>query len=160
MIAVLAFATAVTSTQATADGTATAAKQASCSSAETRAALISFVTAFNRGDFARLDSLFASEPAFEWYSSEAPGQRLGTKAKRRTTLIGYFRMRHANGDRLGLGSFGFNGNSRRYGNFEMTIRRKAQGYMRGAWFQQLSKGAAICDGKTVQFIVMSLGRPT
>ena len=133
-----------------------------CASAETRAALASFVDAHNRGDSERLDSLFAEEPGFEWYSTSAPGERLGQEAKRRRTLIRYFERRHAAGDRFVLRSFGFNGNAAGhgggYGNFEMRLRRRVPGFRRGDWFRSWGKGAAICGGgDSVRFIVISLG---
>jgi len=143
-------------------GPGDATARSACSSAEIRAALAAFVDAHNRGDSERLDSLFAEEPDFEWYSTSSPGQRLGQEAKKRRTLIGYFQRRHAAGDRFDLRSFGFNGNSAGqgggYGNFEMRMRRRVEGYGQGNWFRSWGKGAAICGGGgAVRFIVISLG---
>jgi hypothetical protein len=141
-------------------GDATA--RSACASAEIRVALASFVDAHNRGDSGRLDSLFAEEPEFEWYSTSSPGERLGQEARRRRTLIRYFRRRHAAGDRFDLRSFGFNGNSAGHGggyrNFEMRMRRRVEGYRQGEWFRSWGKGAAVCgDGDPARFIVISLG---
>ena len=138
---------------------ATTEPRSSCAAVEVRSAVVSFVTAFNRGDYERLDALFAEEPKFEWYSSPRPGLRLGRSARRRSTLIPYLRARHKAGDRFDLTSFGFNGNSPRYGNFEMDVRRSSPEFRHGKWFEALSKGAAICDGDSVEFIVMSHGGP-
>jgi hypothetical protein len=138
-----------------------AAARTGCTEAGTRAALAAFVSAHNRGDSERLDTLFAAEPEFEWYSNSAPGARLGQGAKRRRTLLAYFRRRHAAGDRFALRSFDFNGNSPGhgggYGNLEMKMLRRVPGYRGGRWFDAWGKGAAICDGESVRLIVVSLG---
>ena len=138
---------------------ASATPQADCSSREVKSAVRSFVTAFNQGDHERLDALFADKPEFQWYSSPRPGPRLGREARRRDTLIDYFRARHAAKDRLSLVSFGFNGNGGRYADFEMTVRRLSPGFRHGSWFLAIGKGAATCGGGSVEFVVMSHGRP-
>src|ERR1044072_9142813 len=99
-----------------AQSSANANKRASsCSQEETRRALNSFVVAFNRGDYAALDLLFAQSPAFRWYSSSEIGQRIGAAAKRRGTLIPYFRSRHARQDRPRLLGLYFPGRGTRPG---------------------------------------------
>lgn len=117
--------------------------------------LRSFVAAFDRGSFAKLDALFAAEPAFQWYSSPAPGRRLGAEAKRRDTLIPYFRRRHAEGDRLRLLAFHWNGMSSHWSNFAFDLRRSEP---RGdGWFRTEGKGAAVCDEGDPRLIVLTLG---
>lgn len=132
---------------------------APCTRAQTRTALNSFVTAFNQGDFARLDSLFADEPAFQWFSSQHPGRRLGAEAKRRDTLIPYLRRRHARDEEFRLRAFNFSGNSARWSNFWFEALRSADGFGDGDWRRVVGKGAAICDQGSPQLIVLSLGRP-
>ena len=79
--------------------------------------------AFDRGDYAKLDSLFATKPDFQWYSSPPPGRRLGRAAGDRDTLIPYIRRRHARHDRLCLLTFHFTGRARHWSNFWFELRR-------------------------------------
>jgi hypothetical protein len=130
-----------------------------CTAARTRAALVEFVRAFNAGDYRRLNALFDGPSWFRWYSSTAPGTRLDANARRRSTLIGYFRARHEEADRFRLVSFQFNGNSNGYGNFEWKMRRSAADFRGGAWFRTDAKGATLCRSASVHFIVMSIGAP-
>lgn len=136
-----------------------AASRSQCSSRQIGAALGDFVNSFNRGEFERLDGLFAEQPAFEWFSSDRPGRRVGRVARNRDTLVRYFERRHAAHDRLGLGFFRFNGNSPRWGNFEARVRRSAADYRGGQPFRTSAKGAAVCAASSVSFIVMSFGGP-
>jgi hypothetical protein len=129
-----------------------------CTRATTRAAVLSFVTAFNHGDYESLDAQFAQPPAFRWYYSPQPGRRL-IKPSERNHLVDYFQARHQAGDRLGLISFQFNGDSGRYGNFGLEMRRSTDSFRNGAWFRLDAKGALICADHSTQFIVMTLGRP-
>ncbi len=144
-------------------GPAAARPGRDCAPREVRAALTSFIAAYNAGDYDALDDLVAAEPDFRWYSSPVPGERLLPRASRRGTLVRYFEARHAARDRLALTSFGFNGNGTyggsRYGNFEMGLRRRAAGFRRGAWFRADGKGAATCKGDSVRFVVLTLGGP-
>jgi hypothetical protein len=143
-----------------AQSSANANKRASsCSQEETRRALNSFVVAFNRGDYAALDLLFAQPPAFRWYSSSEIGQRIGAAAKRRGTLIPYFRSRHARQDRLRLLVFDFTGRAARWSNLGFEMRRSAADFRQGKWIESMGKGAVTCGGGSAQFIVMSLGGP-
>ena len=128
-----------------------------CRPDDVHAALGRFATAYSEGDYETLDALFAPEPEFEWYSTDAPGERLEARARLRSSLIPYFEARHRRHDQFGLRSFQFNGNSRRWGNFQMTMRRRVAGYRHGDWFRVFGKGAAICDGADVRFIVLTFG---
>ena len=108
-----------------------AALASGCTPRATRAAVTSFVAAFNRGDGQKLDGLFARSPLFQWYSSNVPGPRRTAAAGDRGSLIDYFRSRHAKRDRLRLVSFSFTGNSPGYGNFVFKLKRSAADYRRG-----------------------------
>ncbi|HEV1996667.1 MAG TPA: hypothetical protein VGR61_00865 [Candidatus Dormibacteraeota bacterium] len=66
-----------------------------------------------------------STGAFLWWSTDAPGQRLNSDARDRSTLIAYLADRHLHHDRLVLGSFQFNGRSASIGNFEFHLTRSA-----------------------------------
>ena len=140
-------------------GTGEASPPSHCRAGDIRRALASFVSAYDRGDRRRLDSLFAEEPEFEWYSTNGPGRRLGGEAKQRRTLLPYFEARHARHDRLAWRSFQFNGGTRRYGNFQFGMWRSADGFNRGGRFPVWGKGAAICDRHSTRFIVLSFGVP-
>jgi hypothetical protein len=136
-----------------------AEQRASCSKRVTREAFTEFLTAFNRGDVSGLDSLFALEPKFQWYSSPAPGRRLNRASFRRKTLADYFRARHRDGDRMRLRSFHFNGRSSSWSNFSYHLDRQTTSFYEGAWFQTIGKGALECSTGNPQIIVMSLGGP-
>jgi hypothetical protein len=130
---------------------------APCSREATRAAVHSFFDAFEAGDFARLDSLFAPEPAFQWYSTPAPGRRQREASQRRNTLIPYLRRRHAKGDRLHLDAFHWTGRSPHWSNFWFEAQRSAPAVEKGRWFSADGKGAAVCDGGAAQLIVLTFG---
>ncbi|HVY77930.1 MAG TPA: hypothetical protein VG898_05440 [Solirubrobacterales bacterium] len=138
---------------------ATARAGGACGSAVARAAVSSFVTSFNRGDHERLDALFAPSPAFQWYSQNAPGARLGRRAKDRDTLIAYFRARHSAGDRLGLVSFQPNAGDNGRRNFGLVLRRSVKGFRHGDWFRLDAKGTVECSAGKADLIVLSLGAP-
>jgi hypothetical protein len=116
-----------------------------------------FVQAFNRGDSARLDRLFAQPPAFKWYSSGAPGRRLRAAAHRRDTLVRYFRARHDRGDTLRVESLRFIRGSGGLGHFGGTFRRSARDFRAGRPFVIPGKGAALCAADGARFVVVSLG---
>jgi hypothetical protein len=125
-----------------------------CSAKSVHSVLLSFASAFNRDDSEELDEIFAQKPDFQWYSTDG---RIGQAAKRRDTLIPYFSRRHIKGERLGVASFRFTGNSRHYGNFEMTMRRSVPSARDGEWVRIPGKGAAVCAGGSSRLIVMSFG---
>jgi hypothetical protein len=127
----------------------------SCDAVATRTTWTAFLAAFNRGDYQRLDALFAHEPDFGWYSSNAPGLRRTTAAMNRETLISYFRTRHARHDRMQLLSFLDRGE----GNFTYHLRRSAADYRAGSWFRLIGKGAVRCSPLGSRLIVVSLGGP-
>jgi hypothetical protein len=137
--------------------TADASPPSHCNGGGVREALSSFVRAYDRGDYERLDSLFAAEPDFEWYSTDGPGERLGAKSKRRRSLIPYFEARHARHDHLAWRGFQFNGNAPRWGNFQFTMWRATPGFNHGDPFRVSGKGAAICAAESTRFIILTFG---
>jgi hypothetical protein len=100
-----------------------------CSRAEVGQVVSKFAAAFNRGDGRTLARVVAREPRFQWYSTDAPGKRLGPAAGNRKTLGAYFARRHAAGERLRLVRVKVNGNTDGgggpYGNFEFDAMRSA-----------------------------------
>lgn len=131
-----------------------------CTRAQARAAFNAFLVAFDRGDYAKLDSLFVGEPDFQWFSSNAPGRRLNSTADDRDSLVPYFRARHRRGDRLRLLDFHFTGRSPHWSGFWFDLRRRSRDFRAGRWFPTTGKGAVVCDGGRASFIVMSIGGPT
>jgi hypothetical protein len=132
---------------------------AACTAAEVQSLVVRFLDAFNRGDLAELDGIFAREPFFEWYVTDAPGERMSLAASQdRPSLVPYFAARHALGERLTLRSFRFNGNSGApgYGNFEYGLTRGADDLQPTPYY---GKGAAFCyrDQPDVIF-VWTMGR--
>jgi hypothetical protein len=119
----------------------------------------SFLTAFNKGDYEKLDSLFAEEPAFVEFATSGPGRRVGRAAHQRSTLIDYFRARHAKHDKFHLLGYKTNGNSHRWSNFSLELRRSAAGVRNGAWFDVIGKGAAVCEGDLPRLILVNLSGP-
>jgi len=93
----------------------------SCNAAETRQVVQAFINSFDRGDMKQLDQLFAGPDRFQWYSIDAPGQRIDPEARNRDSLIGYFEKRHEEHERLMLKSFSFNGNSASFSNFGFEL---------------------------------------
>lgn len=116
-----------------------------CTGSEVGSLVRRFVGAFNSGDLSGLDDVFAQEPEFEWYSTDAPGERFTPAATDRASLVPYFRARHAMGEQLALRSFTFNGNSGGdrgpYGNFAYSLTRSAEDLEPTAY---IGKGAAFC----------------
>lgn len=123
-----------------------------CTRLEVRTLFFAFVQAFNRGDLRRLNRLFAREPDFQWYSTEAPGQRFNSEAKDRSSLIPYFAERHALGERLTVRSFQKNAGD----NFEYGLVRSADDLQPTSYD---GKGATRCSTtRAATIIVWSMGR--
>jgi ketosteroid isomerase-like protein len=125
-----------------------------CTPVEVSALVRSFIAAYNRGDGAVLDTLFAREPDFGWFSTTAPVARFGEAAKNRATLVRYFAQRHARAERLQLRSVQVNGNTvgvgiAPYGNFEYRLIRRANDLPPTRYH---GKGAARCFSGTPDLI--------
>ena len=128
----------------------------SCTAAEVRALVNQFVHAFNAGDRRTLQHLWAQQAeGFAWYSTDAPGQRIGAAASDRSTLDAYFVERHAHQEALRLTSFQFNGNTAGYANFQYTLIRQATDLAPTAY---TGKGAVICDRAPQSLIVWSMAK--
>ena len=131
-----------------------------CTAGEVETLVGRFLSAFNSGDLNELDAVFAREPEFEWYSTDAPGERFTPVANDRPSLLPYFAGRHALGEQLTLRSIRFNGNPagrHSYGNFEYSLTRSAEDLESTSY---RGKGAAFCYRKRSDVIfVWSMGRP-
>ena len=131
-----------------------------CDEPASRAAFGAFLTAFNRGDAATLDGLFAPAGQFGWYSSAPPKGRVQQASRNRATLAAYFRSRHARDEKLGLVKFNYASAQPRSGatvaNFNgILTRRAADVPMRKRGF----KAALRCTDTERQFVVVSIGTP-
>ena len=85
-----------------------------------------FVRAFNARNLPALDRAFSPAASFNWFSTDAPGSRLGPAAYDRSTLMPYFRARHRAGEQLRLVRFSGGGNSNGYAHFGLAIERRAR----------------------------------
>lgn len=61
-----------------------------CSAGEVETLVGRSIEAFNTGDLRALDALFAREPEFVWYSTDAPGERFTSSANDRPSLVPYY----------------------------------------------------------------------
>jgi hypothetical protein len=131
-------------------------RSANCTATEVRALVDQFVRAFNAGDQATLQRLWArAGHGFAWYSTDAPGRRISPAAEARSTLGSYFAERHAHQEALRLTSFQFNGNTAGYGNFQYNLIRQANDLAATAY---VGKGAAVCDTTPRTLGVWSMAR--
>jgi hypothetical protein len=129
---------------------------ASCTAGEVRALVDQFLRAFNAGDQAALQRLWArAGHGFAWYSTDAPGRRISRAAEDRSTLGAYFAERHTHQEALRLTSFQFNGNTAGYGNFQYDLIRQANDLAATAY---VGKGAAVCDSSARALGVWSMAR--
>jgi hypothetical protein len=136
-----------------------AERPTTCTTSEVETLVGRFVEAFNAGDTAALDRLFAREPEFEWYTTDGPGERDIPLAYDRGSLVSYFRDRHDRGEALDLHSVTFNGNTtgaRTYGNFVYSLTRRADDLEPTDY---RGKGAALCyPTRADQIFVWSMGQ--
>jgi hypothetical protein len=138
-----------------ASGDGSAATTRNCATGEPRLLVNAFIAAFNSGASARLDRIFAPVSSFKWYSTDAPGLRLGPAAYSRSTLIPYFAERHRARERLTLTSWTGGGNSNGYAHFQFELVRKARDL---APTPYQGKGALICSNTRNRIAVWSMGR--
>jgi hypothetical protein len=125
-----------------------------CSVAESRQLVVSFIGAFNNGSIAHLDRIFAPPASFKWYSTSAPGRRLGPAAYARSTLAHYFAGRHAQRERLLLQWWQGGGNANGYSNFQFHLIRRALDLQPTAYE---GKGAIVCSTSGDTIAVWSMG---
>ncbi|MFT3865682.1 MAG: hypothetical protein QM729_15550 [Solirubrobacterales bacterium] len=141
------------------DGGSPVDSSGACTREQARRAFVAFLTAFDAGDYAKLDSLFASPPAFRWFSSNPPGRRIRAASMRRRSLIAYFRRRHAVHDHMSLSALQVNEGSPHSTGLSFELRRSAADFRRGRPFWVSGKAALICHGGHARFIVVSIGSP-
>jgi hypothetical protein len=154
--ALMAFASCGTTSDQTSTGLQAPGAAAKCS-AGSRQLVQSFVDSFNNGDALQLDRLFAGLGLFEWYSTDAPGERINNEAKDRSSLLAYFAKRHNRHERLELRSFQFNGTSPSgRGNFEFELTRSADDGLASTPYG--GKGTFDCEQSPFTLVVWSMAR--
>ncbi len=131
-------------------------KTQACGKPQAASLLKAFVSAFNRGDARRLNTVFAKADRFRWYSvSGAPGERIDPDAHDRGSLLRYFAARHAAGEHFALTSATFLQKSRGFVDFRYSLVRTAtdlSGPLRYA-----GKGAVVCFAGVPALAVWSMG---
>ena len=138
-------------------GIASTDRSGACAPSEARRAFASFLAAFNHGNYARLESLFAAEPAFGWFSSNSPGRRIRQEAERRSTLIQYIRQRHSQRDRLRLARLPVVTAGGQRSGLGLELWRSAADFRNGKWSRVSGKASLVCHEQSPKFLVMSLG---
>jgi hypothetical protein len=127
-----------------------------CGGATTTALVRSFVANRNAGRSAASVRAWASEPAFQWYSTGSPGERLGPRAYDRATLRAYFDERALAHERLVVQAFGAGYDPKRdIVNFAGMLVRTADDRA-GTPAPQSFKGAATCRTGVPKLIVWSM----
>jgi hypothetical protein len=76
-----------------------------CTADATTSLVRAFVADYSRGRVATIDRMWAPAGRFQWYSTGAPGARIGPAAYRRDTLAAYFRGRVRRHERIRLTEF-------------------------------------------------------
>jgi MarR family len=124
-----------------------------CADTAMKALVSTFVTAFNAGDNALLESLWASTAqGFRWYNVGPP--RAPSHPGSRHDLVDYFSSRHLEHERLRLTSITYNGtNGQGYGNFQFTLTRTADDI---GSLTFTGKGAAFCRPGPGQLFVWAM----
>jgi hypothetical protein len=81
-------------------GAANTSSQRACTAKATIALVETFAADFRNGKISPIEGLWAPAPRFQWYSTRAPGARIGASAYERSTLMHYFRARARLHERL------------------------------------------------------------
>jgi hypothetical protein len=134
------------------------AQAASCRSDSTKRVVVQFLRAFNAGDTRKADRFFASIGVFRWYSTTAPGTRIGQAAYRRETLRPYLERRARAREQLQLLQFRFSGvdGGSSLGHFSGSVRRSARGFTPRTF---LLRGAAECASGDPLLVLWSMVGP-
>lgn len=126
-----------------------------CTATDVRGVVLRFVRAFNDGDVATLDGVFARAGEFHWYTVDDPARPRDLGAEDRSALLRYLGRRHRAGERLRLVSFAFNGNNASYGHFEFEVDRSAGDL---ATTRYDGKGAVVCTDGPPRIAAWAMGR--
>ena len=133
---------------------AAAQRAVGCSAATTKTLVRSFAADYSDGRVAAIDRMFAPEPYFQWFSSSAPGSRLGGQAYDRATLAAYFRARARAHERIILTTLSARYDpNRNIVNFSGELLRRADDVPAA---RHPFKGAAACRSDRPTLIVWSM----
>lgn len=133
----------------------TAAPQPGCTADAAKTLVRTFVRDYGAGRIAAADRVWAPAGRFKWFSTDAPGARLGERAYNRGTLAAYFRARSHMHERLQLVKLVARyDRSRGVVNFVGRLVRSADDIAPGP--AQDFKGAADCPSGRVSLIVWSM----
>jgi hypothetical protein len=122
-----------------------------CTAVMAKALVQKFVRDYDSGQVAVIDRLWAREPYFHWFSTRAPGARLGAAAYNRSTLASYFRARvraHEHLRVIKLGA-GYDAN-RSIVNFAGKLVRRADHLRAGG--PEDFKGAVRCGNRPLLIV--------
>ena len=126
-----------------------------CTADATKILVREFVLDYARARITAVDRLWAPAPRFQWFSTRAPGARLGRSAYDRSTLARYFRARMRAHERLRLIRLGAGYESARaIVNFAGRLLRSADDIAPRP--PQDFKGAADCISGRPRLIVWSM----
>ena len=126
-----------------------------CTASTTKALVRTFVADYDKGRVAAINSMWAPEPYFPWFSTRAPGRRLGGQAYDRATLAAYFRARVRVHEKLVLTKLGAGYDPKRnIVNFGGELLRSADDIHSTA--PHSFKGAADCRSGSPSLIVWSM----
>jgi hypothetical protein len=127
-----------------------------CTANATKVLVRAFVRGYDKGHVQLIDRMWARSPRFHWFSSGAPGARLGQRAYDRTTLAAYFRSRVRVHERIRLTLLraGYDP-TRDIVNFSGKLVRSARDIRRPRGPRDF-KGAADCLSSRPMLIVWSM----
>ncbi|MFL5952885.1 MAG: hypothetical protein ACJ76I_02085 [Gaiellaceae bacterium] len=126
-----------------------------CTAATATALVQTFVRNYDNGRVPAMDRQWAQAPGFQWFSTRAPGARLGAAAKNRSTLVPYFRTRVRVHENLRVTKLGGGYDPQRnLLNFAGKLVRRADDLPARA--PQDFKGAAECRAGAPLLIVWSM----
>lgn len=116
-----------------------------CSRFEVRALIRDFIEAYNRGDVAYLDQIWAQEPRFFWYFVDTDLLRRGPLSQDRASLGLYFTERSAHADQLRLRDLSIAWERGWHGAWDITFKLVRTSDEAGAVGRYHGKAAATCQ---------------
>ena len=126
-----------------------------CTADDIRHVVERFINAFNQGDIGQLDRLVSSQQ-FNWYSTDAPGERFNAQADDRGNLMAYFASRHAQHEHLALNSLDVTFTDARRGGFSFRVTRSADDGLPSTRYS--GKGEVQCATAPISVTVWSMAR--
>ena len=121
------------------------ALEAGCDRSEVRELIDKFVAAYNRGDVAYLDQVWAQGPDFFWYFVQDDVLRRGSLAKDRSTLPVYFAERTAYDEELTLRRLAIKWERGWHGAWDIAFELTRRSDHLEASGRYLGKAAATCQ---------------